>query len=107
MDRIDGDDARTSSLELDDLAALFESDRFPVTTEELIAEYGDADVGYPDGSESLESILETSGMETYETADELELAILNGVGRDAVGRPEYSDRGDELEGDGSRSEQSL
>ena len=107
MDRIDGDDTRTSSLELGALGELFEADRFPITTEALIESHGDAEVGYPDGSESLQRILETSGRETYESPDELELAILTGVGGDAVGRQAYSDRGDELAGDGSRSEQSL
>jgi hypothetical protein len=108
MDRIDERaDDRMSSLELGDLTALFESDRFPVDTETLIEEDGEQPVGYPEGEEPLADILRRSGMETYETPDELQLAIMNGVDRDAVGRPAYSDRGDELAGDGSRQEQSL
>lgn len=108
MERIDGEDDRTRSLELGDVAELFDDEsRFPVTTEEVIAEYGDCEIGYPQGAERLSSVLETSGDETYETTDDLELAIMNGVSRDAVGRPRYSDRGDEQAESTSRSEKSL
>ncbi len=108
MDRIESSaDDRMSSLELGNLTTLFASDRFPVSTEALIDDYGHETVGYPQGEERFEQILRRSGMETYDNADELELAIMNGADREAVGRPEYSDRGDELEGDGSRQEQSL
>lgn len=107
MDRIDAEDDEVRSLELGAVTEVFESDRFPITTEELIEDYGDCEIGYPNGSERLSDILETSGMETYETADEVELAILNGVGREAVGRPRYSDRGDEVTESADRSEQSL
>lgn len=107
MERIDADDEVVPSLELGAVTEVFESDRFPITTEELIAEYGDCEIGYPNGSERLDSVLETSGMETYETPDEVELAILNGVGREAVGRPRYSDRGDEVTESTDRSDQSL
>lgn len=75
---------------------LFDPDRFPVTTEEFLAEYGHLEVEYPWGtSERLGSILATSGTETYRSQDDLHLALLNGVSRNAVGRARYSDRGDE------------
>lgn len=96
MEWYESDDARkVRSLETDEMHEVFQSDRLPVTTEELIEEFGDCEIQYPRGSERLETILRTSGDETYETPDQLQLAILNGVGRDAVGRPRYSDRGDE------------
>lgn len=107
MDQIDSEDDEVYSLELGSVTEVFESDRFPITTEELIEEYGDCEIGYPHGSERLEDILETSGAETYETPDEVELAILNGVGREAVGRPRYSDRGDEIMESTDRTDKSL
>lgn len=107
MDRIDAEDDDVRSLEMDEVTEIFDSNRFPLTTEEIIEEYGDHEIGYPNGSERLADILETSGTETYENADELELAILNGVGREAVGRPRYSDRGDELNESRNRNDQSL
>ncbi|WP_247003214.1 hypothetical protein [Halosolutus gelatinilyticus] len=88
----DADEIR--SLAIGDVGQLFEDATFPTTTEEVLAEFADVEIVYPRESDPLRAILETSGHETYETKDELELAILNGVRRDAVGRPRYSDRGD-------------
>lgn len=83
------------SLEMDKIGELLDDGRYPVSTEELLEEYGDVEINYPNGSEQLTSILETSGAEEYRTSDEVELAVLNGVGREAVGRPRYSDRSSE------------
>lgn len=81
------------SLDIDRIHELFDDDRLPATTDEIISEFGDVEVDYPGGgSEALASVLTTSGEETYDTIDELQLAVLNGVQRDAVGRPRYSDR---------------
>ena len=95
-DTDDTDDAEMRSVAVGTVTALFEDTTFPVTTEELLAEFGDAEVRYPHGSDPVREILETSGHETYESRNELRLAIMNGVRRDAVGRPHYSDRSDEV-----------
>lgn len=92
----DTDDAEMRSVEVGTVTTLFEDATFPVTTEEILAEFGDAEVRYPHGSDPVREILETSGHETYESRNELQLAIMNGVRRDAVGRPQYSDRSDEV-----------
>lgn len=84
------------SLEMDEIGELLDDGRYPVRTEELLEEYGDVEINYPNGSEGLASILQTSGAEEYESSDEVELAVLNGVGREAVGRPRYSDRAGEV-----------
>ncbi|WP_436346486.1 DUF5789 family protein [Natronorubrum sp. FCH18a] len=86
------DDVR--SLEVGAVSQLFDDTTFPLTTDEVLAEFADVEISYPNQSDTLRAILETSGHETYESRNELELAILNGVRRDAVGRPRYSDRGD-------------
>ncbi|MEY7850257.1 hypothetical protein AB7C87_13770 [Natrarchaeobius sp. A-rgal3] len=89
------DDAdEIKSIEIGSVSQLFVETTFPTTTEEVLAEFADVDVVYPRESDTLRTILETSGHETYESRSELELAVLNGVRRDAVGRPRYSDRGD-------------
>lgn len=100
----DADEVR--SLHMDGIDDVLDPETMPITTEELVEGYGDRTVEYPRGEETLASILETSGEDQYDTVDELELAILNGVGRDAVGRPNYSDRGDELNEE-SRMDQSF
>lgn len=81
------------SLSAAKISEILDPDLFPMTTEDLIAQYGDVEVNFPTGSQSLRDVLETSGFETYSTRDEAELAILNGVRRRAVGRARYSDRG--------------
>ncbi|AEH36203.1 DUF5789 family protein [Halopiger xanaduensis] len=88
----DADEVRL--LEIGAVTELFTDATFPATTDEVLAEYADVEIEYPHESDSLRTVLETSGHETYESRDDLELAILNGVRRDAVGRPRYSDRGD-------------
>ena len=94
MSHIDDTADEMRSLEIGAINRLFDEATFPMTTDEVLAEFADVEIAYPNRSEPLKAVLETSGHETYETADELELAILNGVRRDAVGRPRYSDRGD-------------
>lgn len=84
---------RLRSLDMNRIGELFDDGMFPVTTDEVIAEFGEIELEYPGGgSERLQSVLATSGKETYDSMDTLQLAILNGVQRDAVGRPRYSDR---------------
>lgn len=94
MDTDDGDaTGQLRSLEIRGIYEMFGDQEFPITTEELLDEFDDVVVSYPDGaSEGLGSVLETSGRETYATSEELQLAVLNGVSRSAVGRPRYSDR---------------
>lgn len=107
MKHIDEGTDEVRSLEVGVVSELFESTTFPTTTEDILEEFGDVKIEYPRGSDPLRVILETSGYETYTSRDELELAILNGVRRDAVGRPRYSDRGDEVSEEFNRMDQSF
>lgn len=96
------------SLDMDRIDEIFESDRFPVSREELVGEFGGVEIEYPGGgSETLQSVLETSGAETYQTVNDLQLAVMNGVPRDAVGRPRYSDRDPPGMGEEHDQEQSF
>lgn len=107
MDHIDRDTDEVRSLQVGAVSELFEETAFPTTTEEVLEEFADVEIEYPRGSDPLRAILERSGHETYESRDELELAILNGVRRDAVGRPRYSDRSDEVPEELNRTDQSF
>ncbi|WP_101295122.1 DUF5789 family protein [Halegenticoccus soli] len=81
------------SLDINGIFDLFDGTELPATTDEVLSEFGDVEVTYPrGGSEPLDAVLNASGRETYRTMDDLQLAVLNGVQRDAVGRPRYSDR---------------
>ncbi|WP_049926044.1 DUF5789 family protein [Halopiger goleimassiliensis] len=107
MTHIDDDTDELRSVAVGSVSGLFENATFPATTDEVLQEFGETEIRYPRGSDSLRVILETSGHETYESRDELELAILNGVRRDAVGRPRYSDRSDEVPQELDRTQQSF
>lgn len=99
---------RLRSLEVERLQELFDTDSFPTTTDRVLEEFGDVVVEYPGGgSETLTDILETSGHEEYGTTDDLQLAVLNGVQRDAVGRPRYSDRDPPVVGEDREPRQSF
>ncbi|RRJ31546.1 DUF5789 family protein [Halocatena pleomorpha] len=95
MGHSDQETGTVRSLEMRDVNELFENTTFPTTTEDILREFGSVEVEYPRGSDPLRAILERSGHETYTSRNALATAILNGVRRDAVGRPRYSDRGDE------------
>lgn len=110
MDWIESEsETEVRSLEMAQIHELFQPEQFPMTTAEMIDAYGHHEISYPRGAETLASILETSGAETYETPDQVMLALLNGVGRDAVGRPRYSDRGaaPEINDELARSQESF
>ncbi|KTG08194.1 hypothetical protein AUR64_01065 [Haloprofundus marisrubri] len=81
------------SLDINRVLELLDEQSFPTDTDELCSAYDDVEVTYPGGgSDPLARVLRTSGSQTYETMDDLRLSILNGVQRNAVGRPRYSDR---------------
>ena len=94
MSHTDEPATKSRSLEVGAIGRLADEIAFPATTADVLAEFDDVEISYPNRSDTLRAVLETSGHETYETQDDLELAIRNGVRRDAVGRPRYSDRGD-------------
>jgi hypothetical protein len=72
----------------DDLAAA----DYPLTNGELLERYGDREIRYANGTESLREVLGPIE-DDYESADEVEQAILNMVSEDADGRLNYTDRG--------------
>ncbi|WP_115863122.1 DUF5789 family protein [Halorussus litoreus] len=88
-----GDDDREMGLELGDITDEIENEEYPISAEELMDKYGDHEIGLPDGEERLDEVLATGGDEQFESADEVEQAILNRVGGEAVGRQGYTDRG--------------
>ncbi|MXV62908.1 DUF2795 domain-containing protein [Natronorubrum sp. JWXQ-INN-674] len=65
---------------------------YPATTEELISEYGDQTIELPNGTETVGDVLARLESETFETADDVRLALSCGVSDKAIGRIGYSDR---------------
>ena len=104
-------DTRELGVDIGPLASALESHDYPTTSDELVDEYGDYEVEFSDGTETLASILGTlEGVEEqYESPDEVRQTIYNLVQSGAVGREEYTDRGgmpvDGEEGGGEGDEQ--
>ncbi|XVH32890.1 DUF5789 family protein [Haloferacaceae archaeon DSL9] len=65
---------------------------FPITSSELIDEYGANELELQNGSETVEEILVRLGEETYETPEDIQEALLSAVSHKAIGRRFYSDR---------------
>ncbi|PSP72881.1 hypothetical protein BRC86_11080 [Halobacteriales archaeon QS_3_64_16] len=84
---------REMGIELGDLNDDLEAHDYPVSSEELIEEYGDRELELPKGSETFAEIMEPVEEKTYEGADGVRQDVFNFVGSDAVGRENYSDRG--------------
>lgn len=64
--------------------------------DELLAEYGPHEIDLEEDSESMQEILGPAGDATYNSADEVIDTVIGMVSDDAIGREEYSDRGEEL-----------
>jgi hypothetical protein len=94
-----GDDSREMGLELGDLKEDLQDADYPMDADQLMEQFGDYEIGLSDGEESFREVMVTGGDETFESADEVEQAILNRVSADAVGREGYSDRGAGTEGE--------
>jgi hypothetical protein len=120
----DTDDAsREQGIEFGHLYQALEDHDYPTTRDELVAEYGDHELDTGGGSESFATVLkqlgdETGGDETgddqtyqFESAEEVRQAVFNLIGSEAVGRQEYSDRGDTthdtVDEDGKPGDESL
>ncbi|WP_121743980.1 DUF2795 domain-containing protein [Natronorubrum halophilum] len=65
---------------------------YPATTEELISNYGDRTLELPNGSETVGDVLTRLESETFETPDDVRLALSCAVSDKAIGRIGYSDR---------------
>ena len=102
------DETRQQGIEFGAFGDRMDSFDYPIDHDTLVAEHGDAELGLPNGSATLEEVLAPLQDEdqTYQDAEELETMILNTVGDEAVGREGYSDRGTSTEPD-SDDEQSL
>lgn len=76
----------------DDTTDLIENHEYPATTEELIEAYGGRTLDLPNGTESLEEILDRPATETFESAQEARETVYASVSQKAIGRVGYSDR---------------
>ena len=86
------DDSRELGVDLSDVEEDLENLDYPIEQDELLEEYGDEEVDMGEESATLEELLEPLNEDEYGSYDEVEQAIMNMVGDDAIGRKNYSDR---------------
>lgn len=94
------DNTREQGLEFGQLKQKLASHEYPATGQELLAAYGDAEIGLPDRTTTLRDVLgervrerDESAELRYDSADEFRQSVFNMVGSDAIGRANYTDRG--------------
>lgn len=85
-------DDRELGVSFDTLNDALETVNYPIAASTLIEEYGDREVSHANGTATVREILEPSGEESYESADEVRQSILNMLGEEAEGRVGYTDR---------------
>ncbi|MFB6139649.1 MAG: hypothetical protein ABEJ26_04350 [Halosimplex sp.] len=73
---------------------MFEELSYPVSAEELVAEYGDRELERTNaGPISIRDLFEGGGDQSFESEGELRQGMLNMMPDESVGRQNYSDRG--------------
>lgn len=94
---------RVEGVDFTDVGPLLEEIPYPITTEELVAEYGDYSVRRTNaGPITIRELFEPMGEDTSGSADELRQSILALMPKESVGRQRYSDRGLSIDDDDGR-----
>lgn len=75
----------------DEVADMLSEHKFPTTSEEIAADYGDEMIEMPNETESVGSVFDRLEGERYEDADEAREALYNELTGEAAGREEYNE----------------
>lgn len=88
------DSSRERGIEMGNLPERLEAASFPLGKEELLEEYGQHELVFPDEETStLEAVLNPAGVHEFQSVDELLQTIYHMVGSSAVGRRGQTGRG--------------
>lgn len=79
-------------MRLTDATAQLETHSYPATTAELIEAFGETELTLPNGTETLGEVFSRLPDETFNSADEANLAAYSAVSSKGIGRKHYSDR---------------
>lgn len=69
-----------------------DDESYPLSAEDLLARYGDAELDLHGGSQRLGDVVGLDGDAVFHSPEDVRLAVYNGVSHRAVGRRFYSDR---------------
>ncbi len=86
------DDSRELGVELGDLSGKLKDHEYPASQDELLEAYGDEEVELAGETTTFEELIGPLNEDEYRTYGEVEQAIMNMVGDEAIGRKNYSDR---------------
>lgn len=90
----DEDRCRERGIELNGLLERLDAETFPLGVEELLDEYGEHELGFPDEETStLVTVLGPAGVTEFRSVDELLETIQLMVGSSAVGKEGQTGRG--------------
>jgi len=103
---VNDDDSRTHGVDFRDLDEELEEHDYPADADEIREQYGDEELGLPDGTTTLGEALE-GYQEEFQEAGDVRQAVVMMVEDDAVGREGYSDRGTEAAGAQESDNESL
>jgi len=70
----------------------FEAHSYPATTEELIEAFGETELTLANGTETLGEVLSRLPGETFDSAEDANMAAYSVVSSKGIGRKHYSDR---------------
>ena len=86
------DKSRERGVELGDLRGKLQDETYPISRDELLEDYGDEGIQLSDTTMTLEEVIGSLGEDEFQDYGEVEGAIMNMVGDEAIGRKNYSDR---------------
>ncbi|SDQ19340.1 DUF5789 family protein [Natronobacterium texcoconense] len=86
------DDSRELGVEFGDLGDDLEDVEYPISQDDLLDEHGDREIDFGEETMNLEELIGPLNEDEYASYDEVQQAIMNMVGDEAIGRKNYSDR---------------
>lgn len=92
MEGTDSEATREQGVEFGDLAGQIATHDYPVTSTDLVNEYGGQEVRFPNGTQTLQDLFEPLQTEVFHSPDDARQAVFNMVDDRAIGRKKYSDR---------------
>ena len=85
-------ETREQGVELGELATRITDHSYPATSTEFTNEYGQYEIEFPAGSQTLQDLFEPLQGEQFESPADVRQAILTMADERAIGRKGYSDR---------------
>ena len=86
------DENREAGVELGDVQESLTNVEYPIDHDELLEAHGDEEIEMSGNTTTLEEVIGPLNEDEYQDYDEVEGAIMNMVGDEAIGRKNYSDR---------------